>query len=275
MKRGYLAVLAESANGANYSQCYIAQDGDLEVGVLPATLSQQVQFIYVTPWRWTSKKGIAGNPPYSWLNVNWWYDWNIDESSSSDLEYVAIRQDRWWPGLGQNWQSLGINTLLGYNEPDSSSQADLAVADAVWSWPDLLATGQRVGSPACTDGGVSSWLLPFMTDLSTSQANEGNAAGLRVDFVTQHYYQAADPSNPSACASQMYNFLLNIWNNTHKPIWVTEWNNGANWTDNNPYPPPTYAQQQAGIQAMVNMLDQRRLWNVTRFTTGLKTRVLW
>jgi len=255
LKRGYLAVLAQSANGANYSQCYIAQDGDLEVGVLPATLSQQVQFIYVTPWRWMSKKGIAGNPPYSWLNVNWWYDWNIDGSSSPDLEYVAIRQTRWWPGLGENWQSLGINTLLGYNEPDSSSQADIAVADAVWSWPDLLATGQRIGSPACTDGGVSGWLLPFITDLSTSQANEDNAAGLRVDFVTQHYYQAADPSNPSACASQMYNFLLNIWNNTHKPIWVTEWNNGANWTDNNPYPPPTYAQQQADIQAMVNMLE--------------------
>lgn len=255
LKRGYMAVLAQSANGANYSQCYVAQDGDLEIGVLPATLRQQVQFIYVTPWRWTSKKGIAGNPPYSWLNVNWWYDWNIDQSSSSDLEYVAIRQQRWWPGLGQNWQSLGVNTLLGYNEPDSSSQANIAVGDAIWSWPDLLAPGLRVGSPACTDGGVSGWLFPFMSQVSASQGNEANAAGMRVDFVVQHYYQAADPSNPSACASQMYNFLLNIWNNTHKPIWVTEWNNGANWTDNNPYPPPTYAQQQADIQAMVNMLE--------------------
>ncbi len=255
LKRGYMAVLAQSANGANDSQCYIAQDGDLEVGVLPESLSQQVQFIYVTPWRWTSKKGIAGNPPYSSLNVNWWYDWNIDQSSSSDLEYVAIRQSRWWPGLGQNWQSPGINTLLGYNEPDNSVQANIAVGDAFWSWPDLLATGQRVGSPACTDGGVSSWLLPFLTETATSQANEDNAADLRVDFVAQHYYQAADPSNPSACASQMYNLLLNIWNNTHKPIWITEWNNGANWTDNSPYPPPTYAQQQADIAAMLNMLE--------------------
>ena len=255
LKRGYMAVLAQSANGANYSQCYIAQDGDMEVGVLPTTLSQQVQFIYVTPWRWTSKKGIAGNPPASALNVGWWYDWNIDQNSSSDLEYVAIRQSRYWPGLGQNWQSMGINTLLGYNEPDSSSQANVAVADAFWSWPDLLATGQRVGSPACTDGGVSSWLFPFLTGLSGAPANEVNAVGMRVDFVTQHYYRAADPANPSACASQMYNFLLNIWNNTHKPIWITEWNNGANWTDNNPYPVPTYAQQQADIAAMTQMLE--------------------
>jgi len=255
LKRGYMAVLAQSANGANYSQCYIAQDGDLEVGALPTTLSQQVQFIYVTPWRWTSKKGIAGNPPYSDLNVGWWYDWNIDQNSSSDLEYVAIRQARYWPGLGLNWQSMGINTLVGYNEPDNSSQANIAVTDALWSWPDLLATGQRVGSPACTDGGVSSWLFPFLTGLSGAPANEANAVGMRVDFVVQHYYWSADPSNPSACASQLYNFLLNIWNNTHKPIWITEWNNGANWTDNNPYPVPTYAQQQACVAAMTQMLE--------------------
>jgi autotransporter-associated beta strand protein len=255
LKRGYQAVLAQSANGANYSKCYVAQDGDLEVGVLPATLGQQVQFIYVTPWRWTSKKGIAGNPPYSLLNVNWWYDWNIDSSSSRDLEYVAIHQLRYWPGMNQNWQSLGINIVLGYNEPDNTAQADIAVGDAFWSWPDLLGTGLRVGSPACSDGGVSSWLLPFMTDIATSQANEDNAPGLRVDFVAQHYYQAADPSNPSACASQMYNFLLNIWNNTHLPIWVTEWNNGATWTDGSPYAAPTYAQQQADIQAMTQMLE--------------------
>ncbi len=255
LKRGYQAVLAQSANGANYSKCYVAQDGDLEIGVLPATLANQVQFIYVTPWRWTSKKGIAGNPPYSDLNVNWWYDWNIDSSSSRDLEYVAIHQLRYWPGMNQNWQSLGINTVLGYNEPDNTAQANIAVGDAFWSWPDLLGTGLRVGSPACTDGGVSSWLLPFMTDIATSQANEDNAPGLRVDFVAQHYYQSADPSNPSACASQMYNFLLNIWNNTHLPIWVTEWNNGANWTDGSPYAAPTYAQQQADIQAMTQMLE--------------------
>ncbi|HEU5395860.1 MAG TPA: hypothetical protein VFV81_01745, partial [Verrucomicrobiae bacterium] len=103
LKRGYQAVFAQSSDGKSWSKCYVAQDGDLEIGVMPSTLDRQVQFIYVTPWRWTSKKGIAGNPPYSALNVNWWYDWNIDQSSSRDLEYVAIRQSQYWPGLGQNW----------------------------------------------------------------------------------------------------------------------------------------------------------------------------
>ena len=160
---------------------------------------------------------------------------------------MAIRQNQYWPGLGQNWQSLGINTVLGYNEPDKSDQANLSVSTAISAWGDLLATGLRVGSPATSDGGRYSWLYPFV--------QQADAAGLRVDFVAVHYYWAWNPADPTGAANQMYNFLLDIWNNTHRPIWITEWNNGANWTDNNPYPPPTYAQQQACISAMINMLE--------------------
>ena len=116
-----------------------------------------------------------------------------------------------------------MNTVLGYNEPDQASQANLLVGDAIYSWPDLLGTGLRVGSPAPSDGGRSSWLYPFIT--------QADAAGLRVDFCAVHYYQSHNPADAAGCASQMYSFLLDVWNNTHRPIWVTEWNNGANWTD--------------------------------------------
>ncbi len=247
LKRGYQAVFAQSADGVNYSKCYVAQDGDLEVGLLPATLDKQVRFIYVAPWRWTPKKGTAGDPGISLLNLSWWYNWNISSSSSRDLEYVAIRQNQYWPGLGQNWPSLGINTLLGYNEPDKSDQANLSVSTAISAWGDLLATGLRAGSPATSDGGRYNWLYPFV--------QQADAAGLRVDFVAVHYYWAWNPADPNGTANQMYNYLLDVWNNTHRPIWITEWNNGANWTDNNPYPPPTYAQQQACISAMIDMLE--------------------
>ena len=246
LKRGYQVVFAQSSDGKNWSKCYVAQDGDLEIGVLPSSLDKKVQFIYVTPWRWVCKKGIAGDPGISRLNVNSWYNWNINSSSSRDLEYVAIRHNGGWPPLNQNWQSLGINTLLGYNEPDQANQANLSVAAAISSWGDLLATGLRVGSPGCSDGGPNSWLIPFLS--------QADAAGLRVDFVAQHYYQSHNPADPAGCASQMYNFLLNIWNNTHRPVWVTEWNNGANWTDAQ-WPVPTYAQQQACVSAMINMLE--------------------
>ena len=69
LKRGYAAVFAQTENGTGISKCYVAQDGDLEVTVLPPEFDRSVRFIYVTPWRWMGKKGIAGNPGNSLLNV--------------------------------------------------------------------------------------------------------------------------------------------------------------------------------------------------------------
>jgi autotransporter-associated beta strand protein len=243
LKRGYLATFAQNESGSGFSKCYVAQDGDLEVSVLPADFDNSVRFVYVLPWRWTSKKGIAGNLENG-LNVQWKYNWNLDQNSTRDLEYVPIRQQRWWPDLSQNWQMRGANHLLGYNEPDSAAQANIAVGDAIWSWPDLLATGLRVGSPAPTDGGRSSWLYPFM--------QQADAAGLRVDYVAVHYYWCFNPADPNGAANQMYNFLKATYDEVKRPLWVTEWNNGANWTGCGD---PTSAQQQAAIAAIITMLD--------------------
>ncbi|MBN1804199.1 MAG: discoidin domain-containing protein [Sedimentisphaerales bacterium] len=243
LKRGYTATFAQNENGTGYSKNYVAQDCDLEIGVLPTKLNDTISFVRVFPWRWTSKKGICGNIGSN-LNIKWWYNWNIDQNSSLDKEYVPIRQERWWPSLSQNWQTRGASHLLGYNEPDSSEQADITVGDAIWSWPDLLATGLRVGSPATTDGGRSSWLYPFI--------EAADDADLRVDFVAVHYYWCYNPSNPSGAATQMYNYLKAVHDTTGRPIWVTEWNNGANWTECGD---PTYAQQAACVGAMIDMLD--------------------
>ena len=243
LKRGYMATLAQNENGSGISKCYIAQDGDMDVSVLPARFDNSIRFVYVLPWRWSSKKGIAGNIEGG-LNVNWKYDWNIDQNSTRDLEYVAIRQTRYWPGLSQNWQSRGVNQLLGYNEPDKADQANIPIADALSSWPDLLATGLRIGSPAPSDGGRSSWLYPFI--------QQADASDLRVDFVPLHYYWCFNPADPAGAANQMYGFLKSAYDQVKRPLWVTEWNNGANWTTCGD---PTFAQQQAAVAAMVAMLD--------------------
>ncbi len=244
LKRGYMATLAQNENGTGLSRCYVAQDGDLEVSLLPNSFDNSVRFIYVLPWRWVGKKGIGGNIA-SGLNVRWFYNWNIDQNSSRDLEYVPIRQTRWWPGISQNWQARGANHLLGYNEPDNSSQdAYMTVGDAIWSWPDLLGTGLRVGSPAVTDGGRSGWLYPFM--------QQADADGLRVDFVAVHYYWCYNPADPNGATTQMYSFLRDTYNQVKRPLWVTEWNNGANWTGCGD---PSYAQQQAAVAKMIEMLD--------------------
>ena len=243
LKRGYMATFATNEAGTGFSRNYVAQDGDLEISLLPATMDNAVRFVRVFPWRWVSKKGIAGNIAAP-VKAMWWYNWNLDQNSPLDREYVAIRHTRYWPGLGQNWQTRGVNHLLGYNEPDHVDQANMTVAEAISSWPDLLGTGLRVGSPAPTDGGLS-WLYSFMTDAAT--------ASLRVDFVAVHYYRSySNASDPAGATTQFYNFLKGIHDQTGKPIWITEWNNGANWTSG---PDPTAAQQQATVAAMIDMLD--------------------
>lgn len=242
LKRGYMATFADNTNGTGPSRCYVAQDSDLEVAIMPGELDQNISFVRVFPWRWTKKKGIAGNIGQQ-LDIGWWYDWNLDQVSDLDKEYVAIRQTRWWPGLDRDWNYHKVNHLLGYNEPDNAAEANLAVGDAIWSWPDLLWDGLRVGSPAPTDGGRS-WLYDFM--------NQAEANDLRVDFVAVHYYQCVNPASPATAASQMYNFLKQVHDTTGKPIWITEWNNGANWTGCGD---PSFAQQADAIAAMTQMLE--------------------
>ncbi|MGE9268173.1 MAG: glycosyl hydrolase [Verrucomicrobiales bacterium] len=244
LKRGYMATLASDPDGTGFSKNYVAQDHDLRIDKLPAKLRGSVRFIRVFPWRWTEKKGIAGNIGQS-LGVSWFYNWNLDQHSSPDIEYVAIKQKHGWPSLNQDWRRRGINHLLGFNEPDRPDQANMSVETALRLWPELLGTGLRLGSPATSDGGLG-WLYHFM--------EEAGRRGLRVDFVAVHYYRSvASPRDDRGAAQQMYNFLKEIHERTGRPLWVTEWNNGANWT---PHPDPDAEEQLDAIKAMTKMLDE-------------------
>lgn len=244
LKRGYMATLAQNENGTGVSRNYVAQDHDLVIRTLPDGLDAQVRFIRIFPWRWVSKKGVAGN---LWKNLNcgWFYNWNIGENSTLDLEYVPIRQNRWWPGLNQDWKKKGSIHLLGFNEPDRPDQAKMTVAEAIQTWPVLLGTGLRLGAPAPSDGGLA-WLYDFMA--------QADAKGLRVDFVPVHYYRAIqNPGDARGAADQFYKYLKGIHDRVKRPLWVTEWNNGANWTK---APKPNFKEQEAVIEKMIEMLDE-------------------
>ena len=243
LKHGYMATFAQNENGSGISKNYVAQDGDLEVGRLPDALADQVRFVRVFPWRWTAKKGIAGNIEPG-LNLRWLYNWNLDRASPLDWEYVPIKQLQYWPSLNQDWKSRGATHVLGFNEPDHTDQANLTVAQALAGWPELLSTGLRVGAPAVSDGGLA-WLYDFMA--------QADAAGLRVDYVPVHYYRCyGNAGDANGTANQLYNYLKGIYDVVQRPLWVTEWNNGANWTG---CADPTFAQQELAVQAMIDMLE--------------------
>ena len=244
LKRGYTATIAQKENGTGASRNYVAQDHDLVIDKLPAGLDGGLQFVRIYPWRWVSKKGIAGGI-WQKLDVGWFYDWNIGANSTPDLEYVAIRQNRNWPGMDQDWKKKGINHLLGFNEPDKKDQSNMTVDEAIAAWPVLLGTGLRVGAPAPSDGGLG-WLYQFM--------DKADAAGLRVDFVAVHYYRATnDPKDAKGAAEQFRQFLKGVHDRVKRPLWVTEWNNGANWTK---APDPSEGEQKKAMEEILEMLDE-------------------
>ena len=104
------------------------------------------------------------------------------------------------------------DVLLGFNEPDVWSQSNLTVSQALDLWPQLMATGKRLGSPAVSTDqafGKGTWLDSFMTGAA--------ARGYTVDFVAVHYYTA----NTDVAAFKAY--LEAVHDAYGKPIWVTEW----------------------------------------------------
>jgi autotransporter-associated beta strand protein len=219
LKRGYMATFAQNMDGTGVSQVYVAQDSDLTVGVTATNLDHQCSFVRVFPWRYTAKKGWGGSDGATDITAPlWWYDWGNSASATADREYIPIK----WSGTSG---TSSINNqhnsahVLGYNEPDSSSQANMSVAQAIADWPNMMRWGLRVGAPAVSDSGVTGqgldWLYSFMT--------QANSLGYRVDFIPIHYYKCGWTT------MQLSNYLAQIYQTTGKPIWVTEWNNGASW----------------------------------------------
>ena len=237
LKRGYMATFAQNSDGTGISRVYIADDADLNIGAMPPELNNTVSFVRVFPWRWTTQKGWAGgsNGDANALNCSWRYSWDNGGESTLDIEYVPMRHGRWWPDYAVNNSKQYVTHVLGFNEPDGADQANMTVQEVINEWPNLLASGLRLGSPATTDGGLN-WLYDFI--------DQADALNYRVDFVAVHYYKN------NWTASQMYNWLLGIHQRTGRPLWITEWNNGCNWTT----PHPTYEQNGAKINELITML---------------------
>jgi hypothetical protein len=241
LKRGYMAAFAERDDGGGASQVFVAQDGDLEVGALAASLDRAVRFVRAFPWRWTSKKGWAGGVEAR-VNPHWSYDWDNVTTSTLDAEYVPMRHNLNWNAYANINNKQRSTHALGFNEPDQANQANMSVESAVAQWPNLVQSGLRVGAPAVSDSGVAGqgldWLYDFM--------DEVDALGYRVDFVPVHFYKC------NWSATQYYNWLLGIYQRTGRPVWVTEFNNGANWCSGTP---PTLAQNATRINEFLDMLE--------------------
>lgn len=248
LKRGYMATMANNADGTGYSRSFVAQDADEVFTLAPDPLYGRISSIRVVQWKYVSKKGWCttdGNIDWQagLVDATWCYTWSADRSSTNNLEYIPIKQHLYWPGWDQIYNLNGNTGVLGYNEPDHSEQHDGQVYTAEMArnnMNDYLKTGVRVGSPSPTD---RSWISSYI--------GLCDAAAIRVDFVAMHaYWGGLTPQN-------WYNNLKAWYDATKRPLWITEWNNGANWTSES-WPTGTEAQQAkqlADLKGILYVLD--------------------
>ena len=218
LKRGYMATFAQNANGTGASQVFVAQDADLDVGFLSANLSQPISFVRVFPWRWIAKKGWGGTQYMPLTDPLWSYDWSTGSASTVDREYLPMK----WSsssGTGNINNMQNTTCVLGYNEPDATAQANMTTNQAIADWPTMMQWGLRAGAPASSDSGLNGqgiqWTLNFMT-LATN-------LGYRVDFVPVHWYKCGQSP------AQLISYLNQVYAIFKRPMWVTEWNDGASW----------------------------------------------
>lgn len=259
LKRGYMATLANEKNGQGYSRVFIADKEDVEVSVLPHELNGKVSYIRCFRWEWVSKKGwcSSGQGCYNEValtNSTWYYSWSADRQSLDGAEFVPIKQNWGWPGFSEINSKSNVTHLLGYNEPDRPEQANATVERAISQWPQMMQSGLRLGTPAIADN--LSWLYSFL--------DECKARNYRVDYVAVHAYwggsggaQVVTDNNGNISPEKWYQKLKAIHDRTGLPIWITEWNNGANWT-NEKWPSDQEGQQQKqlnDLKAILNVMD--------------------
>jgi hypothetical protein len=260
LKRGYMATLATMNTGLGYSRVFIADDNDLEITVLQPELDQTVSFIRVTKWYYPSKKGWCSSGA-GWANEidltasTWYYSWSADKDTKPNQEYVPIMQNTGWPSSSTLQAKTNVNHILGLNEPDKSDQANATVEQAIAKMPDLLKTGLRIGSPAIADN--TTWLYNFI--------DQCDANNYRVDFVAIHAYWGGSGgarnvyTNGNMDIQKWYNGLKTIYDRVKRPLWITEWNNGANWTSgegwNSTDTIDQQAKQLADLQKIIYMMD--------------------
>ncbi|WP_340112443.1 glycosyl hydrolase [Maribellus mangrovi] len=242
LKKGYMATFASNQNGTGTSRVYIADKNDITVKTMPSGLSNSVSFIIVRKWRWTTKKAWRGSAAGAdRFGATSHYDYNNAARSTLDVEYIPMRHNPGWNAYSNFLNQFESTHALGYNEPDNSVDDGYStVADAIANWPRMMESGLRLGTPATTDGGLW-WLYDFL--------DQCKARNYRVDFIAWHYYRRGNST------TNYYNALRDIHNRTGMPIWITEFNNGCNWTYDNSNPVPSIERNGEVIESFIHMLD--------------------
>ena len=159
-------------------------------------------------------------------NISWYYDWGPKPATGvapADVQFIPMI--RGLHNLNSDdlkaAKASGAGTLLGFNEPNEKTQANMTVQQALDAWPQLEALNMRLGSPAPGTGDdvkPDGWLAQFMAG--------AKAAGYRVDFICIHPYQSS--FDPDQATRDLIKEVTAVHDMYRLPVWVTEYAL-ANW----------------------------------------------
>jgi Glycosyl hydrolase catalytic core len=177
-------------------------------------------------------KGFAGDPTacadMTHLNVSWYYNWKQTPStgcSSTGIPFVPMI----WGHTGSEQSASGISSavssfvskgygyVLGFNEPDNSTQSNITVTTAVSLWPSFANSAIVLGTPATQANSTGqTWFNSFMTSVNSSST-------LQADFIALHWY-GWNSGSCDAKASQLESYIKSAEGLPgNRPIWLTEW----------------------------------------------------
>jgi hypothetical protein len=233
LNQGYMATVAENADGSGERFTYMANTSNINVN-LALVLQNKISFIRVLklPTTVVKKKGACNtsNAAVADLNVTWFYDWGSLDYSTPTREFVPMA----WGVNGASDANINaviakdsLTHYLAFNEPDNNNQSNISVVNAVPLYKKILRAGQRMGSPACTESEYKIWLDSF--------TNVANQQSLKIDFVCVHWYDWGNwlstlNTNPSATDvfNRFKDYINAVYDLYKKPIWITEFNANPN-----------------------------------------------
>ena len=164
-------------------------------------------------------------------------------SAPSAVDLVPLLQSKTGSDISTVGSSSG-KEILGWNEPDGSAGLGgnpFSASTAASLWPQVVATGKRVGSPAPANTKLTQgdWFYDFMSAIKE--------AGSHVDFICLHHYA------PTSSVSELQQYIESVYNMYKLPIWVTEWAD-INY-DQSPATVPAQSAQVSFMQEAAAMLD--------------------
>ena len=168
-----------------------------------------------------AKRGFADTGAYysnlQAVNSGWYYDWGTTPKSIGT--YNADFYPMFWNAPSQGTintvKATSPKYVLGFNEPEVSTQANMTVAAAISSWDTIYSsfagTGTKLVSPAVSDTSAGqAWLASFMATESS-----------KVDAVAFHWYGDSTP-NAAQAISDFEGSVTRYWNQYQKPVFITE-----------------------------------------------------